>query len=157
MHKQKVTIYTKLGLRKSVFPKMTKMGSIFGHKIDYYGVGVLRGQRHIPVPSNFNPSKGWLSVFRQSTCDVAADTACDTTPTYENITPPARETSQVFTAGMPVKSNSCQLRRHAGGEDLRWPQLPATCVLISERYCRQHRQTCWGHFAGSSAAYENQA
>ena len=27
-------------------PKVTKMGSIFGHKIDYDGVGVLRGQRH---------------------------------------------------------------------------------------------------------------
>ena len=27
---------------------MTKMGSIVGHRIDYNGVGVLRGQRHIP-------------------------------------------------------------------------------------------------------------
>ena len=27
---------------------MTKMGSIAGHRLDYNGVGVLRGQRHIP-------------------------------------------------------------------------------------------------------------
>ena len=31
---------------------MTKMGSIIGHRIDYNGVGALRGQRHIP-------SKNW--------------------------------------------------------------------------------------------------
>ena len=30
-------------------PKVTKMGSIIGHRIvDYYGVGALRGQQHIP-------------------------------------------------------------------------------------------------------------
>ena len=28
--------------------KVTKMGSIAGHRIDYNGVGVLRSQRHIP-------------------------------------------------------------------------------------------------------------
>ena len=31
-----------------IFPKVTKMGSIFGHRMDYNGVGVLIGQRHIP-------------------------------------------------------------------------------------------------------------
>ena len=46
-------------------------------------------------------------------CDIAAGTACDTTSTYEDITPSAQETSQVFTAGMTAKSNSGQLRRHA--------------------------------------------
>ena len=30
-----------------ICPKMTKMGSITGHQIHHYGVGVLRGQRHI--------------------------------------------------------------------------------------------------------------
>ena len=30
------------------FAQVTKMGSIVGHRIDYNGVGVLRGQRHIP-------------------------------------------------------------------------------------------------------------
>ena len=29
-------------------PKVTKMGSIFGHWIDYDGVGVLRGQKPTP-------------------------------------------------------------------------------------------------------------
>ena len=28
--------------------KVTKMGSIVDHRIDYNGVGVLSGQRHIP-------------------------------------------------------------------------------------------------------------
>ena len=32
--------------------KVTKMGSIIGHRIDYNGAGALRGQRHIP-------SKNW--------------------------------------------------------------------------------------------------
>ena len=31
-----------------IFLKVTKMGSMFGHRIDYNGVGVLRGQRHVP-------------------------------------------------------------------------------------------------------------
>ena len=31
-----------------ICPKVTKMGSIIGHKIDYNEVGVLRGQWHIP-------------------------------------------------------------------------------------------------------------
>ena len=31
-----------------ICPKVTKMGSIVGHRIDYNGVGVPRGQRHIP-------------------------------------------------------------------------------------------------------------
>ena len=47
MHKQKVT---QLGLRKLLFfPKVTKMGSIIWPqiRIDYNGVGGLRGQRHI--------------------------------------------------------------------------------------------------------------
>ena len=37
------TEVTKLGSRKVIFPKVTKMGSIFGHRIDYDGVGVLIG------------------------------------------------------------------------------------------------------------------
>ena len=31
----------------NICPKVTKMGSIVGHRIDYNGVGILRGQRHI--------------------------------------------------------------------------------------------------------------
>ena len=46
----------KLGSRKlHICPKVTKMGSIIGHRIDYDGVGALRGQRHIPS-KNCNPS-----------------------------------------------------------------------------------------------------
>ena len=31
-----------------ICPKVAKMGSIIGHRIDYNGVGALRVQRHIP-------------------------------------------------------------------------------------------------------------
>ena len=38
---------TKLGLRKLyICPKVTKIGSIIGHRIDYNEVGALRGQQH---------------------------------------------------------------------------------------------------------------
>ena len=37
-----------LGSRKlHICPEVTKMESIIGHRIDYNGVGALRGQRHI--------------------------------------------------------------------------------------------------------------
>ena len=40
---------TKLGSQKlHICPKVTKMGSLIGHKIDYNGVEALRGQWHIP-------------------------------------------------------------------------------------------------------------
>ena len=41
---------TKLGLSQKVHicPKVPKMGSIIGRRIDYNGVEALRGQRHIP-------------------------------------------------------------------------------------------------------------
>ena len=43
---------TKLGSRKlHICSKVTKMGSIIVHRIDYNGVGVLRGQWHIPSKS----------------------------------------------------------------------------------------------------------
>ena len=49
IHKQKVT---RLVSRKlHVCPKVTKMRSIIGHRIDYNGVGALRSQRHIPSKS----------------------------------------------------------------------------------------------------------
>ena len=39
----------KVGIAKiHICPKVTKMGSIIGHRIDYNGVGALRDQRHIP-------------------------------------------------------------------------------------------------------------
>ena len=66
-------------------------------------------------------------ICRRATCDVAA---ADTTPTYEDITPTAQETSEVFNAGMPAKSNSSQLLRHAGGKD--WHGL---CVRVAGDFC----------------------
>ena len=40
-----------------VFPKVTKMGSIFDHRIDYNGIGVLKGQRHKPSYSSNPPGR----------------------------------------------------------------------------------------------------
>ena len=41
---------TKLGSRKlHICPKVTKMGSIIGHRIDYNEVGALKGQRTYPA------------------------------------------------------------------------------------------------------------
>ena len=45
MHKQKVTL---LGSQKLHLPKLTKKWSIFGDRVDYNGVGVLRGQGYTP-------------------------------------------------------------------------------------------------------------
>ena len=39
------------GRYQRVLPKVTKMGSIISHTIDYNGVGILKGQRHIPHKS----------------------------------------------------------------------------------------------------------
>ena len=45
----------KLGsLKLYVCPIVTKMGSKTGHRIDYNGVGALRGQQHIPSNLNFS-------------------------------------------------------------------------------------------------------
>ena len=36
------------GRYQRVLPEETKMGSIISHRIDYDGVGVLKGQRQMP-------------------------------------------------------------------------------------------------------------
>ena len=58
---------------------------------------------------------------------------------HHTVRPPGTRKSEVFTAGMPAKLNSSQLRRHAGGKDS-WPLLPATSVLMSEGHRRQYRR-----------------
>ena len=40
------------------YPKVAKMGSVIGHRIDYNGVGALRGQRHIPTKINPSTPQG---------------------------------------------------------------------------------------------------
>ena len=40
MHKQKLLSWDR---ENYILSKVTKMGSFFGHRIDYDGVGVLRG------------------------------------------------------------------------------------------------------------------
>ena len=47
MNEQKLPSWDR---ENDIFPKVTKMGSILGHRIDYMynGVGVLRNHRHIP-------------------------------------------------------------------------------------------------------------
>ena len=58
-----------------IFPIVTKMGSIFGHRIDYNGAGALRGQRHVhnqqkltqvdPAPDQFGAliPRVWKGIF----------------------------------------------------------------------------------------------
>ena len=48
-----------------ICPKVTKMVSIIGHKIDCNGVGALRGQWHIPsknLPKHLCPGNRTLNV-----------------------------------------------------------------------------------------------
>ena len=63
---------TKLGSRKlHICLKVTKMGSIIGHRIDYNGVGAMRGlkgQRHIPTPPAKTPNKTCIYVCMEKTC-----------------------------------------------------------------------------------------
>ena len=63
MHKHKVT---KSGLRKLLFfPKWLRRGLEYGHRIDYNGVGVLRGQREIPRKINRrNPPGPYARVVK---------------------------------------------------------------------------------------------
>ena len=50
-------------------------------------------------------------------CNVAAGTVWATSRTNENMRRQQLEPSQSFTAGMPAKLNSNQLRVHAGDKD----------------------------------------
>ena len=66
---------TKVGSQKlHICPKVTKMGSIIGHKIDYNGVGALRGQGHIPsknlpkYPPPFTPLPHSLIRYNINCC-----------------------------------------------------------------------------------------
>ena len=42
------TDYNGVAFSKELSPRVTNMGSTIGQRIDYNGVGALRGQRHIP-------------------------------------------------------------------------------------------------------------
>ena len=54
---------TKLGSRKLRFsPKVTNTGSKIGHRINYNGVGALRGQRHISSKNQPESPRG-VKVF----------------------------------------------------------------------------------------------
>ena len=62
--KKQVNSYSfKLRSRKlHICPKVTKMESIIGHRIDYNRVGALRGQRHIPS-KNLPPTQKYPAGF----------------------------------------------------------------------------------------------
>ena len=55
MHEQK-WLSTKLHV-----PKVTKMGTIIGHRIGYNGVGVPRGQQHILTQQKLNVTQHKVS------------------------------------------------------------------------------------------------
>ena len=60
MHKQK-WLSTELH-----FPKVTKMGSIIGHRIGYNGVGVPRGQQHILTQQKLNVTQHSVPMNKTS-------------------------------------------------------------------------------------------
>ena len=79
-------------------------------------------------------------MCRRITYDVAAGTACDTTPTNEDITPPATRNLEGL-----YRRPACEVELESTSQGCRclrltWPLLPATSVLISEWYRRQYRQ-----------------
>ena len=86
-------------------------------------------------------------------CEVTADTAWTTSRTNENMRRRQLDPSQNFTAGMPAKLNSSQLRRHSGDKD--WDDQCCRPLLFS--YRNSIPGNTGGHVAGTSAAYENQA
>ena len=53
---------SRLALNSIHCPKVTKMGSIAGHRIDYNGVGVLKSKRHIPSIPGRTPSLSWCGM-----------------------------------------------------------------------------------------------
>ena len=89
----------------------------------------------------------------QCICEVATSTAWDTSRTNENMRCQQLEPLQGSTAGMPVKLNLSQLRRHAGGED--WDEQCCRPLLFS--YRNSIPGSTGGLVPGALAAYENQA
>ena len=92
-------------------------------------------------------------ICRRYTCNIAAGTAWDTVPTWEQKWP-ATLLIPVFTPGMLAKLIQVQLRRHAGGRALWWLWLPAAHVLIRSESVPGDTG---GYLTDTSAAYENQA
>ena len=48
LHFHDWTDYNGVAFSKELCPRVTNMGSTIGQRIDYNGVGALRGQWHIP-------------------------------------------------------------------------------------------------------------
>ena len=62
---------TNLGSQKlHIWPKVTEIGSIIGHRIDYNGVGALRGQRRIPCKN--------LPKYPRASCALVPSTSTRT-------------------------------------------------------------------------------
>ena len=92
-------------------------------------------------------------IYRRCTCDVAAGSTWTTSRSNENMRRRQLGPSQSFTAGMPAKLNSTQLRRNVGGKY--WDDQCCRPLLFS--YRNRIPGTTGGHVAGVSMAYENQA
>ena len=75
------------------------------------------------------------------TCDMAAGTAWDTVPIWEQKWP-ATLLIPAFTPGMTATLNQVQLRRHAGGRARRCRALGAggACSDSSEKCTRRYRR-----------------
>jgi len=91
--------------------------------------------------------KSLVLICHQTTCDIAAGTAWNTVPTYENICRRQQQPLQAFIADVPAKLNSRQLRR----------RKPAMVVVASGVCSHIGTVSQAVPAAGSSVAYENQA
>ena len=62
--------------------------------------------RDAGIPARWAENLSLVLICRRTTCDIAAGTAWDTVPTYENILRRQQQPSQAFTADVPAKLNS---------------------------------------------------
>ena len=90
-------------------------------------------------------------LLRHSPRQCLGSIAFQHTRTYAGIKPIA---DLYFTADMPAKLDSSQLRRRASGEDRRWFSMPAAYVLVCPKNIPG---ITGGYVAGRSTAYESQA
>ena len=107
-----------------IFPKVTKMGSIFGHKIDHDEVkGSEASGTYSLILTQVKPCSHMPPMYLQRSrrCCLRY---------YSDIWGHNANGSR-FTSGMPAKSNSCQLCKYAGGQD--WHGLCCRRPLFSYR------------------------
>ena len=109
--------------------------------------------KHSLLVTLFNNSQFLRLVFkyREHNYDITTNLACATVPTYGNIhvRRQQQETSQVFTARVPVNLNSIQVGRHTGGKG--WKSWCA-CVYYPQLY--RNTRSSVGFEVSNNMAYK---